>query len=146
MWFQTSQPGVYLGQCAEYCGTQHAKMLIRVIAEPIDKFEQWLANEQKPAADIAAVQKGKDAFLAQSCINCHVIRFEGSPAKGKFGPDLTHLMSRASLASGIMQNTPQTLHDWVADPQKLKPGCLMPAFSLNEDDRAAIVRYLATLE
>jgi cytochrome c oxidase subunit II len=146
MWFRTAEPGVYLGQCAEYCGTQHAKMLIRVIAEPIDKYEQWLANEQKPAVDIAAVQKGKDAFLAQSCINCHAVRFAGSPAKGKFGPDLTHLMSRASLASGIMRNTPQTLHDWLADPQKHKPGCLMPAFNLNEDDRTAIVSYLATLE
>jgi cytochrome c oxidase subunit 2 len=145
-WFRTVEPGVYLGQCAEYCGTQHAKMLIRVVAEPIDKFEQWLANEQRPAVDDTATQTGKARFLAQSCINCHAVRFPGSPAKGTFGPDLTHLMSRTSLASGILRNTPETLHDWLVDPQKHKPGCLMPAFSLSEDDRSSIVSYLATLQ
>jgi cytochrome c oxidase subunit 2 len=145
-WFRTAEPGVYLGQCAEYCGTQHAKMLIRVVAEPIEDFEKWLANEQKPAVEVTAAEKGKAAFLAQSCINCHAVRFPGSPAKGTFGPDLTHLMSRTSLASGILRNTPEHLHDWLADPQKHKPGCLMPAFSLSGDDRASIVSYLATLQ
>jgi len=145
IWFRTAVPGVYLGQCAEYCGTQHAKMLIRVIAEPSADFEKWLANEQKPALDDSAAQTGKAAFLAQSCINCHTVRFPNSPAQGTFGPDLTHLMSRASLASGILPNTPETLHAWVADPQKHKPGCLMPAFSLSEDDRALMVGYLSTL-
>jgi cytochrome c oxidase subunit II len=145
IWFQSKEPGVYLGQCAEYCGTQHAKMLIRVVAEPNTDFEKWLANEQRPAVEDPAAQRGKAAFLAQSCINCHTVRFPDSPAKGTFGPDLTHLMSRTSLASGILRNTPQTLHDWVADPQKHKPGCLMPAFSVNEHDRALMVGYLSTL-
>ena len=144
-WFRTAEPGLFLGQCAEYCGTQHAKMLIRVVAEPIEDFEQWLANEQKPAVDDPGAEKGKTAFLAQSCINCHSVRFTGSPAKGTFGPDLTHLMTRASLASGILRNNSQNLDDWLADPQKHKPGCLMPAFTLTENDRASIVGYLSTL-
>ena len=144
-WFRTAEPGLYLGQCAEYCGTQHAKMLIRVVAEPIEEFEQWLANEQKPAADDSAAQKGKSLFFAQSCINCHAVRFPGSPAKGTFGPDLTHLMSRQTLASGIVPNTPENLRRWVADPQPIKPGCLMPAFGLSDRERDDIVLYLLTL-
>jgi cytochrome c oxidase subunit II len=144
-WFQPERPGLYLGQCAEYCGTQHANMLIRIVAEPIEDFERWLANEQQPAVDDLQARQGKTAFFAQSCINCHAVRFPGSPAKGTFGPDLTHLMSRNSLATGIVRNTPEDLRGWLADPQKLKPGCLMPAFSLTENDRTLIVGYLSTL-
>ena len=88
----------------------------------------------------------KSLFFAQSCINCHAVRFPGSPAKGTFGPDLTHLMDRASLASGILRNTPENLEDWLANPQKHKPGCLMPAFSLSKEDRSSIVSYLSTLQ
>jgi cytochrome c oxidase subunit II len=145
MWFQPERPGLYLGQCAEYCGTQHANMLIRVIAEPIEDFERWLANEQKPAVEESQAHEGKTTFLSQSCINCHAVRFPGSQAKGTFGPDLTHLMSRKSLASGMVRNTPDDLRRWLADPQMLKPGCLMPAFSLTENDRTLIVDYLSTL-
>src|SRR5262245_32866713 len=78
LWFQSEQPGLYLGQCAEYCGTQHANMLIRVIAEPVEDFERWLANEQQPAADDSRTHQGKAVFFSQSCINCHTVRFSGS--------------------------------------------------------------------
>jgi cytochrome c oxidase subunit 2 len=145
LWFQPNQPGLYLGQCAEYCGTQHANMLIRVVAEPVEDFERWLASEQRPAVDESRAHQGEAVFLSQSCVNCHAVRFPGSPAKGTFGPDLTHLMSRKTLAAGMASNTPEILHDWVANPQKLKPGCLMPAFSLSEDNRALMVSYLSTL-
>ena len=143
MWFQPDMPGLYLGQCAEYCGTQHANMLIRVIAESPGDFEGWLEHERKPATTDAQVRAGRSAFLAQSCVNCHRVR--GTAAQGSYAPDLTHLMSRQTLASGIIPNTPENLGRWVADPQPIKPGCLMPAFGLGERERADIVRYLLTL-
>jgi len=147
MWFQTEQPGLFLGQCGEFCGTQHANMLIRVIAEPAAEFERWLANEKKkhlPAdSDPTAVQSGREVFLGQSCVNCH--RVAGTPAQGTYAPDLTHLMSRRTLATGVVPNTPESLRQWIADPQKIKPGCLMPAFGLSDRDRDLIVAYLVTL-
>ena len=143
MWFQPDMPGLYLGQCAEYCGTQHANMLIRVIAESPGDFEGWLEHERKPATTDAQVRAGRSAFLAQSCVNCHRVR--GTAAQGSYAPDLTHLMNRQTLASGMVANTPENLRRWVADPQPIKPGCLMPAFGLGERERADIVRYLLTL-
>jgi cytochrome c oxidase subunit 2 len=143
LWFQTDQPGLYLGQCAEYCGTQHAKMLIRVVVDSPRDFENWLKNERKPAAEVPAVKAGRSAFLAQSCISCHRVR--GTPAQGDYAPDLTHLMSRKTLASGTVPNTPENLKRWVEDPQTLKPGCLMPAFGLTSREYDDIVSYLLTL-
>lgn len=143
MWFQTDQPGVYVGQCAEYCGTQHANMLIRVVADAPSDFEKWLANEQKPAVDDPEARAGRSAFLSQSCVNCHRVR--GTPANGSYAPDLTHLASRATLASGVVDNTPANLRQWVANPQKIKIGCLMPAFGLSDRQTDDIVRYLRTL-
>jgi cytochrome c oxidase subunit II len=143
MWFQTDRKGLYLGQCAEYCGMQHANMLIRVIAEPPADFERWLEHEWKPAVEDANVSAGRSAFLVQSCINCHRVR--GTSAQGTYAPDLTHLMSRKTLASGMVPNTPENLRRWVADPQTIKPGCLMPAFGLSDQERDEIVRYLLTL-
>jgi cytochrome c oxidase subunit 2 len=142
MWFQTDRPGLYLGQCAEYCGTQHANMLIRVVVESPAAFESWLENERRPAAEDPA-GAGRSAFLGQSCVNCHRVR--GTPARGSYAPDLTHLMSRRTLAAGMVPNTPEDLRRWVADPQAVKPGCLMPAFGLGESERDRIVRYLETL-
>lgn len=143
MWFTTDRPGLFYGQCAEYCGTQHANMLIRVHAEPVEEFEQWLKHEREPAAEDPAMQAGKAAFLAQSCVNCHRVR--GTSAQGTFGPDLTHLAGRQTLAAGMIPNTQENLRAWVADPQQIKPGCLMPAFGLSETDRNQIVNYLSTL-
>jgi cytochrome c oxidase subunit 2 len=143
MWFQTDQPGLYVGQCAEYCGMQHANMLIRVVVDSPGDFERWLEDEQKPAVEDPAAGAGRTAFLAQSCVNCHRVR--GTPAQGRYAPDLTHLMGRRTLASGMVENTPKNLGGWLADPQRIKPGCLMPAFGLGERERDDIVRYLLTL-
>jgi cytochrome c oxidase subunit 2 len=147
MSFQTDQPGVYLGQCAEFCGTQHANMAIRVIVEPVEDFERWLANESKAQApagsDPEPVKTGRKIFLGESCVSCH--RVAGTPAQGRSAPDLTHLMSRQTLLTGLIPNTPANLRRWIADPQKLKPGCLMPAFGLSDRDRNRIVDYLVTL-
>jgi cytochrome c oxidase subunit II len=140
-WFQTDEAGLFLGQCAEYCGSQHANMLIRVVAEPVADFEKWLEHEKEPAADDPQMRAGKAAFLAQSCVNCHAVR--GTTARGTFGPDLTHLMGRQTLAAGMIPR--EKLGAWVADPQQIKPGCLMPAFVLSNHDREQIVSYLSTL-
>ncbi len=118
-------------------------MLIRVVAESPGDFQSWLENERKPATADTQVSAGRSAFLAQSCINCHRVR--GTAAQGAYAPDLTHLMNRQTLASGMVANTPENLRRWVADPQPIKPGCLMPAFGLGERERADIVRYLLTL-
>ncbi len=139
----TKETGLHLGQCAEFCGAQHANMLIRVYAHPPDEFERWLESESQPAAEEAAARDGKAAFLAESCINCHTVR--GTPARGTYAPDLTHLMSRETLASGMIENTPENLHEWVHDPQIVKPGCLMPAFGLDQQKLDLIVGYLSTL-
>jgi cytochrome c oxidase subunit II len=143
MWLQTNERGLFVGQCAEYCGTQHAGMLLRVVVDSPDEFQRWLDNQKKPAVEEERIAKGKTAFLAQSCVNCHRIR--GTPAAGTYAPDLTHLMSRETLASGILTNTKENLRDWVDDPQKIKSGCLMPAFKLSDSERDLVVEYLRTL-
>lgn len=143
MWFQTEKTGLFVGQCAEFCGSQHANMLLRVIVEPEGDFARWLAHEASPAADDPALADGKAAFLAQTCVNCHAVR--GTPARGTYAPDLTHLMSRQTLAAGMVPNSSTELARWVDDPQSVKPGCLMPAFGLSTRDRDRIVGYLQTL-
>jgi cytochrome c oxidase subunit 2 len=143
MWFRTDKAGLYVGQCAEYCGTQHANMLLRVVVEPPDVFEDWLENERKPAVEEPAASPGRSAFLAQTCVSCHRVR--GTPAQGGYAPDLTHLMSRQTLAAGMVENNPENLRRWVADPQQTKPGCLMPAFGLSDRERDDVVNYLLTL-
>jgi cytochrome c oxidase subunit 2 len=149
MWFQTDQTGLFVGQCAEYCGTQHANMLLRVESQTPEDFDRWLLDQKKDQApkdsDPEAVKNGRKVFLGQSCVNCH--RVAGTPAQGTVAPDLTHLMSRDTLASGMIPNSPDgsDLRRWIANPQKVKPGCLMPAFGLSEHDRDLIVDYLVTL-
>ncbi len=141
---ETEEAGLHLGQCAEYCGAQHAKMLLRVVAESAEDFDRWLEDQSQPAVEDMAVGEGRAMFLAQSCVNCHTVR--GTVvARGSYAPDLTHLMSRETLASGIIENTPENLADWVRDPQTIKPGCLMPAFGLKDHDQELLVRYLLTL-
>ena len=150
MRLQTDETGLFLGQCAEYCGTQHANMLLRVVVDTPHDFHKWLESQQKPPADDPAIKdpaasEGKATFLSQSCVNCH--RVEGTAAHGNYAPDLTHLMSRATLASGMIENDPEgkNLREWIADPQKSKVGCLMPAFGLSETQLNSIVSYLRTL-
>ena len=141
MWFQTDKPGLFVGQCAEYCGTQHANMLLRVVVDSPERLRAtgWRTSRSRPSRTPPA-REGKAAFLAQSCVNCHRVR--GTPAQGSYAPDLTHLMSRKTLASGMVPNTPENLRRWVADPQQIKPGCLMPAFGLS-DRRARRHRRLS---
>ena len=145
MWFQTDQPGLYLGQCAEYCGTQHAHMLLRVVVDPPQRLRDLAGKRAKAGrgGHATAGAGGRKAFLALSCVNCHQMR--GTPARGTYAPDLTHLMSRQTLASGMVPNNPENLRRWVADPQKIKPGCLMPAFGLSDAELDDVVQYLLTL-
>ena len=143
MWFQPDQAGWFIGQCAEYCGTQHAHMWLRVKAEREDEFKKWVAAQQKPAVLDAAVNAGRNLFLSNACANCHTIR--GTHAKGVFGPDLTHLMSRETIASGIQLNNKENLTQWVQDPQTIKEGCRMPDMKLTSDSVEKIVAYLLTL-
>ena len=144
LWFQTTQPATYVGQCAEYCGTQHANMLLRVRAVSPEEFEQWVTDQTSPAKQDAQVAEGQRVFLSESCVNCHAVR--GTSARGRVGPDLTHLMSRETLAAGMIDNSPQNLRAWILDPQATKPGCLMPAFRLETSRMELLVRYLATLQ
>jgi cytochrome c oxidase subunit II len=144
MWFQTAQPGVYVGQCAEYCGTQHANMLLRVYVDTPEDFAAWLANQQKPAVNDAGQREGQQTFMSQSCVNCHTIR--GTTAHGKFGPDLTHLASRETFAGGMIALNRDNLRRWVRDPQQIKTECLMPAFGLSDRNVNLITDYLMTLK
>ena len=141
---ETKETGLFLGQCAEYCGAQHANMLIRVVVHPRDEFERWLESESQPGKEDSAVSEGKAAFLAESCVNCHAVR--GTSARGTYAPDLTHLMARETLAAGMIKNTPENLSQWLRDPQSVKPGCLMPAFGLDDRQLDSIVEYLQTLQ
>ena len=147
MWIDPEQAGLYLGQCAQYCGTQHAKMLLRVYAQSPEEFAAWIKQQQKPAAqDLSgdsAAAEGQTVFMHSACINCHAVA--GTVATGRFGPDLTHLASRDTIASGPVQNTPENLRKWIADPNSMKPGVLMPSMHMNDHDLDVITAYLTTL-
>lgn len=144
LWFQTDKPGLYIGQCAEYCGTQHAHMLLRVNVDSPQEFDAWLENQMKPAIEDASEQAGRESFLRLSCVDCH--RVTGTRARGTYAPDLTHLASRQTLASGMVPNNRAELRKWVFDPQQTKPGCLMPSFGLTQKEVDKIVSYLMTLK
>jgi cytochrome c oxidase subunit 2 len=143
MWIDPHQTGTFLGQCAQYCGTQHAKMLLRVYVDSPEEFQQWV-NLQKRAANIdQSVSEGRRVFETTACVNCHAIA--GTAAIGTFGPDLTHLMSRQTIASGAAENTEAQLKLWIENPDAIKPGSLMPAMKLSSRDSDALVAYLRTL-
>ena len=141
MWIDPHETGVFLGQCAQYCGTAHAKMLIRVYVQSREDFERWVHEQQQlpPTPESA----GKRVFESTACVNCHTI--SGTPAKGRFGPDLTHLMSRDTLAAGAANNTPDMLSLWIRNPDAIKPGSKMPAMGLSDQDASAVTAYLETL-
>ena len=143
MWIDPETAGLYLGQCAQYCGVQHAKMLLRVYADTPQEFAAWVAQQQKPAVEDPAVAEGREIFLHNACVNCHTVT--GTPANGRFGPDLTHLASRDTIASGAVENTPENLKKWIDNPDTFKPGALMPPMHLNDHDLNAITAYLTTL-
>jgi cytochrome c oxidase subunit 2 len=143
MWIAPREPGLYLGQCAEFCGTQHAHMLLQVHVHPRAEYDAWVAAQQQPAVADPAVAAGRRIFETTACINCHSVR--GTVATGRFGPDLTHLMSRDTLAAGADALTPETLRAWIRDPDHLKPGALMPAMNLDDAALDQLVAYLQTL-
>jgi cytochrome c oxidase subunit II len=144
MWVEPLQAGAYYGQCAEYCGTQHANMQIRVFVHPKAEFDRWVATQQIGASESSAAAAGRALFLATACVSCHTVR--GTTAAGTFGPDLTHLMSRATIGAGVARNTAENLRRWIQDPAHLKPGALMPAMNLSDDQIGAVVAYLLTLK
>ena len=143
MWMDPYQTGIFLGQCAQYCGTQHAKMLLRVYVDSSEEFAAWVRDQQQPAALDAGVTAGRRVFETTACINCHAIG--GTAADGRFGPDLTHLMSRQTIAAGAAENTKANLRLWIQKPDAIKPGSLMPAMQLSSADLDALVNYLETL-
>ena len=143
MWIDPKEPGVYVGNCAEYCGTQHANMLIRVVAQTPQDFSAWTSEQKQPQAPPVSVAEARTTFESLSCINCHTVR--GTVAAGKFGPDLTHLMSRRTIAAGVLQNNAEDLHAWINNPQDAKPGCFMPSMKLTDDQLNQVVAYLQSL-
>jgi cytochrome c oxidase subunit 2 len=139
IWLQADAPGVYLGACVEFCGVQHAWMRIRVIADPPPRFDAWLRGQLAgpPAPKTPDAIAGARLYHEGTCATCH--------ATG-VGPDLTHLATRETLAAGLLVNTPQNLARWLADPQAVKSGSLMPNFHLSEGDVRRLVAYLETLK
>ncbi|MGI8547164.1 MAG: cytochrome c oxidase subunit II [Gemmatimonadaceae bacterium] len=146
VWFQADTPGVYRGQCAEFCGLEHAKMALLIVAEPEAKFNQWYEEQLKPAATPADAERaaGQQVFLAGSCAMCHAI--QGTGAGARYGPDLTHFGSRLMLAANTVPNTRAYLGGWVVDPQVLKPGAKMPPNALSPRDLRALLAYLEGLK
>jgi cytochrome c oxidase subunit 2 len=146
LWLQADKPGVYRGQCAEYCGLQHARMALVVVADPPEQFEGWLmANRAPAAAPVTPEQRrGKEIVERTSCAMCHNIT--GTLAGGRTAPDLTHVASRSTLAAGSVPNLREYLAGWIADPQSMKPGNRMPAPGLRADQLEAVLAYLETLK
>ncbi|MGA7341657.1 MAG: cytochrome c oxidase subunit II [Terracidiphilus sp.] len=143
MWIDPRVPGLYLGQCAQFCGVEHAKMLLRVYVDTPQQFAAWVKAQQQPGAQDEAVAAGRRLFETEACMNCHTVT--GTAARGTFGPDLTHLMSRATIAAGAADNTPANLRAWIQDPDNFKPGALMPAMQLSDEQIDLLVAYLSTL-
>jgi cytochrome c oxidase subunit 2 len=146
LWIRADRPGVFRGQCAEYCGLQHAHMALYVVAEPPDRFFQWLDNQRTPAAEPGddLRRHGQQVFLSLPCVLCHTIR--GTAAAGQVAPDLTHLASRRNLAAGTLPNTLGNLAGWIADSQNVKPGNRMPPFSIPPGDMQPLLAYLEGLK
>lgn len=173
MWIDPHVPGMYVGQCGQFCGVEHAKMLIRVYVDTPDQFQRWITNQQEPGTiqlgnnPTDAVQSGvvpaaytiptgatpnamneanagKVVFQTNACMNCHAIR--GTNANGRFGPDLTHFGGRDTLGSGVAANNIGNLKAWIRNPSDLKEGALMPPMQLNETQLEQVSVYLSTLK
>jgi cytochrome c oxidase subunit II len=143
VWIEPRRVGTFVGQCAEYCGLQHALMLLVVVVHPKDEFRAWVAAQQTVPVEQTATRAGRELFASLACVNCHSVR--GTPGNGVFGPDLTHLMSRSTLGAGAARNTPENLRAWVKDPGALKTGALMPAMKLDDGQLDQLLAYLVTL-
>ncbi|HET9237578.1 MAG TPA: cytochrome c oxidase subunit II [Oligoflexus sp.] len=145
-WLEVDEPGSYRAQCAEFCGLQHARMALMVIALPPDEFAAWTTKKQNAGVEVhdPILQQGQRAFLNEGCGECHTIR--GTAAQGKVGPDLTHIGSRSSLGAGVVANNYGSLAGWVANPQALKPGNHMPPSYVQAEDYHPLITYLMSLE
>jgi len=144
LWMDPHTVGLYEGQCAQFCGVEHAKMLLRVYVDTPEQFAAWVKREQQSGAQDAAVAAGRQEFESQACVNCHAVA--GTAARGQFGPDLTHVASRKTIAAGAADNTTENLERWIADPDQIKPGSLMPAMHLTPEQVREITAYLNTLQ
>jgi cytochrome c oxidase subunit 2 len=146
LWLRADRPGVYRGQCAEYCGLQHAKMALVVVAEPSDDFERWLAANRAsaPPPTTPAQMRGRDVVERGPCAMCHNIG--GTLAGGRTAPDLTHIASRSTIGAGSVPNTPGYLAGWISDPQHIKPGNRMPPTGLSGEELQAVLAYLEILK
>ena len=145
-WLRADREGVYRGQCAEFCGHQHAHMAFTVVVEPYEKFKAWYDSQLAPAPEPSTPSQaqGRHVFLSSTCVMCHTIR--GTDAGSRVGPDLTHVASRGTLAAGTLENTRGHLAGWVVDPQKIKPGVRMPPNNLEPADLQALLDYLQSLK
>jgi cytochrome c oxidase subunit 2 len=146
IWLQADKPGSYIGQCSEFCGTQHAWMRILVVADEPAQFEEWQRAQLQPAqaASTDVTAKGLAVFQTSTCMNCHAIRGVAG-ADLRVAPDLTHVGSRKQLASGMIDNTPANMRLWLKSPQHIKPGALMPDFTLTDEQLDQLATYLSTL-
>jgi cytochrome c oxidase subunit 2 len=146
MWLEADEPGRYRGQCAEYCGLQHANMIFYVVAEPAGEFQTWLSEQagDAPEPQDFSAAAGREVFLNGTCAGCHAIR--GTEATATLGPDLTHLAARDTIAAGVLDNTRSDLATWIVDPQGVKPGATMPPTSLTADELDNLLDYLEQLE
>jgi cytochrome c oxidase subunit II len=145
IWLEAERAGEYRGQCAEYCGLQHARMGFLVVAEDNDEYESW-AERQRVGRVVPAdspVKRGEDVFLNSQCSLCHAVR--GTSAWASVGPDLTLIGSRRTIASGTLRNTRGNLAGWILDPQHIKPGSFMPPTYLTPEDLQALLSYLESL-
>jgi cytochrome c oxidase subunit II len=145
VWLQADRVGAFRGQCAEFCGLQHAHMALEVIAETEQGFEEWLDAMRQPGRDPPQfmTRRGQEVFMRARCAGCHAIR--GTEASGQLAPDLTHIASRSTLGAGTLPNTPENLAAWIRDPQRVKPGNQMPPNPVSDEDLQALVAYLETL-
>ena len=146
MWLQADKPGVYRGQCAEYCGLQHAKMALWVVAEPQEQFNAWRQNQTQEAvaASSDAQKRGQQIFFSTTCVMCHAIN--GTAAGSNIGPNLTHVGSRHMIAAATLENTRDHMAQWIKDSQTFKPGNKMPQHNLSDADLQSLVEYLESLK
>ncbi len=145
-WVTATETGIFRGQCAEFCGLQHAKMSFIVISEPEEEFYRWLERETQPAREptTPAQIRGREVFETASCTMCHTIR--GTRALAEVAPDLTHVGGRQTLAAGTLPNTRGHLGGWLANPQSIKPGTRMPNLYMNQEELEALIAYLESLK
>lgn len=144
-WIRANRTGVFRGQCAEYCGLQHAHMAFTVVAQSPRDYQAWAAAQRAsaPTPVPGTPLASGESIFATTCGACHAVR--GTSALGRVGPDLTHLASRMTIAAGLVDNTPKTLTEWIRDPQAMKPGVMMPVMHLPPNELASVVAYLETL-